>query len=497
MSSDDRVFASSTQLDAIPKLDSTNWAQFSLRADEWIYVSGYGDLVKADRAPAAKTAAETDEEYKLRIRPWEDRNERACWSIRTKLDKNSFAFVKGKPLLLKTWMQTLAVNCSLSGTGMIAELLHKFWNMRLQDYKDVQEYGNTFRQIDEDLQAINEKEGLSETHMLFKFMEGLDSSFDRHVADFKRNRVFVQPSADQPAATDANARLQVVSFSELVRATQTEEIGIKQRETAHIAHAATHVALAAGQRVVDWCDHCRRSGHLETGCFKKHEHLRPASWNKGKFKGKGGFKIKGKGNNDKGKQPGGNKRKRSGSVTSVISHLSAPAVLSTGTGIGMLSVSELKSGYLFDSACSNHCVWDRNSFIQYEATPPDTQIKGIDGILVTPIGKGIIRIPTPGIALHIKEVFHCPNMGANLISPGQLETAGFTLGYGTGKGRGEGFRMTLRGHSFTSTKRHNVYLLDLESSLKQTEKPVASVTPIEKTDLVAAVAYLIDRLSKT
>lgn len=78
MSSDDRVFASSTQLDAIPKLDSTNWAQFSLRADEWIYVSGYGDLVKADRAPAAKTAAETDEEYKLRIRPWEDRNERAC-----------------------------------------------------------------------------------------------------------------------------------------------------------------------------------------------------------------------------------------------------------------------------------------------------------------------------------------------------------------------------------------------------------------------------------
>ncbi len=93
--------------------------------------------------------------------------------------------------------------------------------------------------------------------------------------------------------------------------------------------------------------------------------------------------------------------------------------------------------------------------------------RGIGGVKVTPQGRGTVKIATRTKPLLLKDVYWSPNAGVNLLSVGQLESKrleGWSVGFGRdgGEGAGNGIWFQIHGHRFTSTKRNNVYFLDLQ-----------------------------------
>ena len=168
-----------------------------------------------------------------------------------------------------------------------------------------------------------------------------------------------------------------------------------------------------------------------------------------------------------------------------------------------LSTEDLADNWLLDTGCSRHSNHKLDDFIDYKPLDSPKPIKGIGGIRVTPTGVGTVRIPTKGGKnLVLSEVYYVPEMGLNLISPGQLEEKGYDWGRGQDKGQGEGNGMwfEVKGRRFTSTKKNNVYLLDLDpKKLKKfrSSPPTSSIFDITKNPdvpspaLFALAAYSI------
>lgn len=153
---------------------------------------------------------------------------------------------------------------------------------------------------------------------------------------------------------------------------------------------------------------------------------------------------------------------------------------------------DLTNGFLLDSGCSNHSTWNRDLFIDFKSLKL-SPIKGIGGVQVTPTGKGSIRIPTNGTSIHLSEVYFVPNMGLNLISTGQLEEKGFTLGFGKKANEGISFqkRCTKTGqmHVYTSTKKNRLSFLDLDPRKSRLPKILAQDKTINTAMATASFTY--------
>jgi hypothetical protein len=268
--------------------------------------------------------------------------------------------------------------------------------------------------------------------MVVRFIRRLGSTYSHHVGDFQRNRVFIR----NKETDDDDDELKIVSFNELVRATLTEEQRLKRDEdnTALIGMPAHQTlpltSTGLDQKVVDWCTRCNITGHKLPTCFHEHKHLRPPGWKpqgeRKKGKGKKGEKDGTRDyNRDNGRQK---KRHRANSEASddIIA------------AVAMLSSKELRDEFIMDSGCSNHCTWNRELFVEYTELSNPPQIKGIGGSKVTPIGVGTIRLLTDKKTLLLKETYHSPAAGANLISSGQLHQKGHRFGYNNALTRGGG-----------------------------------------------------------
>ncbi len=287
--SDEQHKTSATSLEKSPVLDSHNWAEFKRRAGEWLVLSGYDDILEDIDPPSSDVVdGRLSEERRL----WNQRERRACTGIRSRLNVNNHALVE-KETSLKTLLETLETNCKNQGTGMLIDLIRKFWSLRLQDYKSVTEYAEEFRQLDADLTRISKSAKRSDLDMAIRFMDGLDPSYNNHVADFQRNRVFVAEEAAN--GTNPTAELKIVSFNELVRATLTEEQRLKREDertamlgmTGQLDSTTSASNPNPDQRVVDWCTKCNIPGHKLATCFHEHKHLRPPGWKPKGDKGRG------------------------------------------------------------------------------------------------------------------------------------------------------------------------------------------------------------------
>ncbi|PSS17078.1 hypothetical protein M430DRAFT_35637 [Amorphotheca resinae ATCC 22711] len=175
---------------------------------------------------------------------------------------------------------------------MLLDLFQKFRSLRLQDYKSVWEYAAAFRQINSDLGKIHSEAIIRDLDMVIMFMDGLDSSYNELVADFQRNRAFIEDPA--------NPDLKVLSFNELVWKTLDEERRLRrERDRAAVAMAAT---TDPNTKLVDYCTRCKMTGHSIISCFYVHPNLAPKGW-KPRTKRR-------KMNDEKGKPGGKNNKKR-------------------------------------------------------------------------------------------------------------------------------------------------------------------------------------------
>jgi hypothetical protein len=174
----------------------------------------------------------------------------------------------------------------------------------------------------------------------------------------------------------------------------------------------TAVALTAQQGNRPYkakCSHCKKSGHDEKNCYKKHPDKAPA-WYKEK-----------------------QKADSAASTTSAAGVLSLTATLPPVTlPVGLLTTVE--RSWIVDSGASRHMCQDRDVFVSYEAISP-IEITAAKGT-IRAVGVGSIRLDLTNskgrvTPILLKQVLYVPGLVANLLSTNCLRSSGAYFHGGT------------------------------------------------------------------
>jgi hypothetical protein len=112
-------------------------------------------------------------------------------------------------------MAILETNYRSSGAGMANELCRKFYNIRLADWKNVNEYTEQFKKINNNLRQLYMFFTIPEPHLMQKFLHGLTPAYNVFQGIFTQTHTLVPVESD--------AAMETVTFSELVMETTNEE----------------------------------------------------------------------------------------------------------------------------------------------------------------------------------------------------------------------------------------------------------------------------------
>ena len=79
-------------LSQVPILEADNWAEFNRRANEWLVLAGYDDLLDGTAPSQDEEEANTD--FQKRVRLYNQRMKRACTAIRNRCGVNAHSMVE-------------------------------------------------------------------------------------------------------------------------------------------------------------------------------------------------------------------------------------------------------------------------------------------------------------------------------------------------------------------------------------------------------------------
>jgi hypothetical protein len=127
----------------------------------------------------------------------------------------------------------LETNYRPSGAGMANELCRKFYNIRLADWKDVNEYTEQFKKINNDLRQLYISFTIPEPHLIQKFLYGLTPVYNVFQRTFTQTHTLVPVGGDAP--------VEAVTFSELVMETTNEK---QRQKSTEDSPAVPHILIA-------------------------------------------------------------------------------------------------------------------------------------------------------------------------------------------------------------------------------------------------------------
>jgi Reverse transcriptase (RNA-dependent DNA polymerase)/gag-polypeptide of LTR copia-type len=467
MSADDNKLTSSGYaVNNIPLLAKDNWAEWDKTANFYLVLNYYDDLIDAD--PPAQIEDETAERFEKRKAKWIIRTLRAVTALRTRLDTGAYDLVEGEDMTVKTLLSTIKKNYAATGTGELFDLIIQFWHLQLSDFKNIEEYAAEFLLINKKLVNIDATAKLNDLHIVLKFLDGLDSSYRDFRQNIRRNEHLIKTGEHEP-----------LTFQHVVSLARTEERGIRREDEQGVAMVAAKGQADKGRGGKPWCTRCEYSGHTLDTCFLEHPEKAPKGW---KPRGKGG-----RNNNKRKRAKGSNDKKSTESKDSKDSKDSKESKDSdsdsdTDTGsirrqikkrkqakvaighiraeLAMLSAAEVRDGAILDTGCSQHASGSKDRFFNLRPAKNSDSLSGIGDKEMRAAGVGSIRLPGPGTELVLNDVLYIPGIGCNLISVGQLEAGGVKIGWGAGKGKGEGLNFTVGGVKHTTTRNGLIYLMD-------------------------------------
>ncbi|MCJ1359711.1 MAG: hypothetical protein MMC33_009713 [Icmadophila ericetorum] len=209
----------------------------------------------------------------------------------------------------------------------------------------------------------------------------------------------------------------------------SEEKRQASQETTATAMVATQ--LRPNKKVVRVCTGCRKVGHSEETCYKLHPKLRSK------------------------------KRKRTSSEKQPATEEANYWVFEEPPVRANMATTHEKAKpdeFILDSGCTKTSALSRDHFRTYRTPSFLPTIRGIGGSEVRPIGIGEIEISyqtSERPITMVMEAFHCPELGANLISTPQLVRSGAKVEF-------SGLTVSL-GHKrkkITGTLNNGLYTLD-------------------------------------
>lgn len=152
-----------------------------------------------------------------------------------------------------------------SGFGDYAELCRRFHNLILADCKDVTDYTAQFRQLNNQLKALNATVILPESYLVQRYLLGLGPAYSVFQTTFAQTNKFFGEGH--------------VTFNIVVGHVRNEETRQATQDTEPAAVMFVGKSIEKENRrvmEVDWCIHCEKSNHTAEVCRAKHPHLKKA-----------------------------------------------------------------------------------------------------------------------------------------------------------------------------------------------------------------------------
>jgi hypothetical protein len=171
--------SSSIPLSSIPLLETDNWEEWWLQADQWITYMEYDDLLTdeaptldEDEAQAADAAARLEKKRAL----WNRRNKRVYTALKYRLGTRAKKSARDY-MELSALIDFLRDEYQGEGAGQLEDNAIKLMNIRLANYKNIDDYAEEIKTTHRDIQNIDPKCALPEFFLMMFFMNGLDSSY--------------------------------------------------------------------------------------------------------------------------------------------------------------------------------------------------------------------------------------------------------------------------------------------------------------------------------
>ena len=391
------------------RMDISNYLKMKLL---WRVTEG------SDRLPSegpkqkgdAPVTDEAQEKYDTSVRNWEDKNGQACATIMFSIDKGPKGHVGTITNANKMW-ETLKTQYSESNITTLYLALGQMMQAKLSDYKSVQDYADALKRAAAKCSGTGKE--VPNWMLGIMFLWGLSDSYKSYtfnlIMDAQRNNS--DPDIDDMAVAlaDHNKRF---TKSEDFKGLAINKRGGPSRSSSRESSKSPNRGRSQGpKKKALVCKHCKIKGHEEPKCYFLHPNLRPENWEPResiKHLMKNEFKDSG---------------------VKVIKSLMA---------VNQIGDTHIANAWWIDSGAEDHVCHSKSAFeAESYQKVTDSNIITASQEAVSIVGKGnvVLDILLDGAKEQIRllDVYHCPQIGFNLLSVGQVERRGYTCTIKHGK----------------------------------------------------------------
>ena len=179
-------------LSSIAQLEtSKDWMRWNREMRDYLIFAGYSTLLLAERADLVDTQP------------------RPCAAIRSRCEYNAYTLVESHTTVFQMF-QTLEEEFRPSGSGTFALLCQRFQEVTLASCKDVSEYVQEFRKIQNELRALDKSLVFPAPFLVHKFLHELGPAYNIFRTTFNQTRNIL-PEPEKPAVTfDVTVRAAII-----------------------------------------------------------------------------------------------------------------------------------------------------------------------------------------------------------------------------------------------------------------------------------------------
>ena len=305
----------------------------------------------------------------------------------------------------------------------------KFYTATKEEGETVLKFANRIRQLASTLKSMSVV--IDESEMAMALLNGLPEAFDPLIS-----------ALDAISGEDDTLEFDYVKS----RAMQEEQrIDIRANQASKKAESAAFLTRQRQYiRERPQCSHCKKQGHIESKCWKKHPHLNP------------------------------HKKQESAFVATGEEGTVVVSLLANHTKYAAEVESTKTTDWFIDSGCSNHMTHDKSLFTSYTVSSQPQFVELGNGNKARIVGKGTVQVQIivndePRVC-KLMSTMHVPELGYNLVSVPTMDKKNFYTTFGEEK-------CTIKNKMgiimATGTMFGNLYKLDVD--MKNNSKTTALV----------------------
>lgn len=359
----------------IEKLNSTNFYAWKQKIKHLLALKDLDEFIDDD--PPSRT----DESFKA----WTRKDIKAQATIGLTLSDEMLANTREVETTKQMWKKI----CDIFERHTLLNKLaarRKFYTATLEEGESILQYANRLRQLAAILKSMNVD--IDESEMAMAMLNGLPEAYDPLIS-----------AIDAIHGEDEKLKFDYVK-SRIIQ--EEQRINTRTSQAAAKTEAAALAALAPAttpRAPRPRCSFCKKKGHTEDKCWKKHPHLNPHTKNTAAI-------------------VAGSAADNEPPILLIAKHEDYTAQVKDNPDID----------WIVDSGCSSHMTHDKTVFLSYAPAPELDFVVVGNGNKAEIVGVGSVKLDLMvGGALKactLENVLHVPGLGYSLISVPSMDKRG-------------------------------------------------------------------------